>query len=136
MSVAVHQPVSTAEIQLAMHHYCTNLCWQPLTFVTNTQVTYAGIAYQRDLEDIGITIKVMITVTTTITYLARQDCSMCCSLAVPHAPVVPVKQLGGCGDRQAQAVAMQCHLHICITAEVTGGGLHPFWQASIGGQQG
>ncbi len=60
--------------------------------------------------------------------LARQNCSACRTLAIPHAPLVPVKQLAGCGERLAQAVAMQCHLHICIAAEVGAGSFDPFWQ--------
>jgi len=60
--------------------------------------------------------------------LARQDCSACRSLAIPHAPLVPVKQLAGGGERLPQAVAMQRHLHICIAAEVTASCFDPFWQ--------
>ena len=62
--------------------------------------------------------------------LARQDCSVCSALTIPHALLVSVKQLRSCGEGPAQAVAMQRHLHICVTAEVAAGGFHPCWQAS------
>jgi hypothetical protein len=60
--------------------------------------------------------------------LARQDCSASRTLAIPHAPLVPVKQLACRGERLAQAVAMQSQLHICIAAEVTAGCFDPVWQ--------
>ena len=66
-----------------------------------------------------------------MTHLAWQNCSECSPLTVPHAPLVPVQQLTGCGVRPAQAVAVQCHLHICVAAEVAAACFDPLWQAPI-----